>query len=264
MVQKRIRKASLSQALREGEARHLSDEAPTETMPAPPPMPVHIPSVAPKADYDPIRHFVAPLKAEPTHNALLALQSVEKPPLSDDGALYRDGFHVNEVVKIRPQTQPKPATEPALTPQAPPRTKVEDTDLKTTQKPMNKPISADLNDAPTSFSGLGRVPETPTKMLRHNISDEELEILNAAKTRIEMRLFWVSMGIAAGSSIGAVPSLAAFNQTHILSLSGFFQNILFFAFTLLTLVLGVILYVKARDTRRAYRDITRRSRATDD
>lgn len=335
MVQKRIRKASLSQALREGQERHLSDGLAVVDAPAPKPetatvTPLTVASAttlvepqgvnntgfddalrldqeavidapepskpAPqKAAYDPILPFVAPiLRPQPPVRPVpeIVPEIVKEEPSQPEPVEVitppvEERFRVSEVVQIKPEAaEISKLTPPKFTPPVESATHVaavqkeasvhnpvsesksdsfvSETPQKPAPKPMNKPIIPPVSDGPTSLSSLGRhLPSTP-RHLRHSISDEELEILNAAKTRIEMRLFWVSIGIAVGSSIGAVPSLMLFNETHILSLSGFFQNILFFAFTLLSIVLGVILVVKSQDIKRAYRDITERSRARDD
>lgn len=276
MLQKRVRKASLTEAAKPaGQKKRETPPAKALTakaLPANAPLtanvtPLPLKSVTPSAETKPeTKPAETDIKdsglsiTEPSRSLLMqAVTNAESEPSTPDlppvlGPLERLRFERSQ----KPEP-PKPETtkaEPVVVPQAAPSAALTEKHKASTPQTEEKPeivkpaVSMNQHVKPELFQ---------SAPLRHKVTDEELEILNGAKTRIEWRLFWLSLGIMLGACLGAIPALLRFQSDKILTLEGFFQNVLFFAFGLLAVVLGMILLVKHSAMKRAYAEIKARS-----
>jgi hypothetical protein len=80
----------------------------------------------------------------------------------------------------------------------------------------------------------------PDAILRHNISDEDLDMLCENKKDFVLEILWIAIGVLLGSLPTALTGMWAYKNSGNLPVDGFIQIILFWLGLVVALVVGSI------------------------
>lgn len=103
----------------------------------------------------------------------------------------------------------------------------------------------------TNSNAVPIVTSHPDKIQRHNISDEELDMLCEAKTHFALEILLISLGGIIGTLPAVIPAIQKYNSsvTNSIELPDLIQVILFFVCLCVCLSTGVIYYRKSKGSR---------------
>jgi len=112
---------------------------------------------------------------------------------------------------------------------------------------MAEPPNGGIN-----IGGIGQNPPIvttqPERILRHTISDEELDMLCDSRTDLVLEILLVSVGATLGTVPAALPAMYSYfsAQAPNLTLGDFIQVIIFWAGMVLAVGIGIVYTKKSR------------------
>jgi hypothetical protein len=121
--------------------------------------------------------------------------------------------------------------------------------------------AAPINPFSTTTS-LSLVTTYPERILRHNISDEELDMLCESKKDFILEFLWAAIGALAGAAPGAIVSIHAFatsKEGFILRGEDLAQIAIFWSAIAVIAVAGTVSFSRERRAKSLQRQIRERS-----